>query len=63
MTVTVKVGKKVVKAMAHFFNSKIIDACPAQSADIFGMALLPMLLQNSLRYLKNDGDLNIYEFF
>ena len=63
VTVTVKVGKKLVKAVAHFFNSKITDGCPLQSADIFGRALTSVLLQNSLRYLKNYGDLNIYELF
>ena len=63
VTVTVKVGKKLVKAVAHFFNSKITDGWPLQSVDIFGRALTSVLLQNSLRYLKNYGDLNIYELF
>ena len=54
MTVTVKVGKTVVKAIVQFFNSQITDACSAQSGDTFvrGLGLPSGLLQNSLTYLK-----------
>ena len=59
MTITVKVGTKVVKAIVQLFNFKISDACYVQSADIFARALSSVLLQNSLRYSKKYGDLNI----
>ena len=59
VTVTVKVGKTVIKAIAQFFNSQITDACFVQSADIFSRALSSVLFQNSLTYLKKYGDLII----
>ena len=57
VTVTVKVGKTVVKAIAQFFNSQITDACCTQSGDIFARGLSSVLLQNSLTYLKKYGNL------
>ena len=62
MTAIVKIGKKVAKASktaAQFFNCKITDTCSVQSAGIFVGASLSVLLQNSTRYLKENGDLNI----
>ena len=63
VTVTVKVGQTVVKAIAQLFNSQITYACFAQSADIFARALLSVLLQNLLTYLKMHGGLIILELF
>ena len=63
VTVTVKVGQTVVKAIAQLFNSQITYACSAQPADIFARALLSALLQNSLTYLKMYGVLIILELF
>ena len=61
--ITVKVDKKVVKAIkvkrqCNFIIPKL-HACSVQSADIFARALLSVLLQNSLKHLKEDGDVNI----
>ena len=44
VTAAVKVGKKVIKAIVQFFNSKIADVCSVQSGDIFARALSSVLL-------------------
>ena len=50
VTVTVKVGKTMVKAVAQFFNCQISDAFSVHFAEVFANALSSVLLQNSLVY-------------